>query len=109
MKYINIIYGIRFYFFVGLIGFAALCFVFGICTSIIQIINDKRKVRILTSHGLERYLKGVPSVGDGAFYAWKTKDYKINIDEHDIEKMTYKHLKKILEEKIPKHDTGEDV
>lgn len=99
MKYINILAGIRFWIIAILIALLLLCFLSFVCFTAIQMIDYKRKIRLLKSYGCERYLSGVPSVGDGAFYSWKTADYKINIDEREMTEMTYKRLKAILENK----------
>lgn len=99
MKYIEILAGIKFWTFIILVaiffGVVLLC----ICYLIIQGIRERRKINLLKSYGCERYVSGVPSVGGGAFYSWKTADYKINIDERDIERITYSRLKEMLENK----------
>lgn len=99
MKYINIIAAIKFWIISILVALFLLCILVFVCRSVIQTIDDKRKIKLLKSYGCERYLSGVPSVGNGAFYSWKTTDYKINIDERDITRMKYKQLIKILENK----------
>ena len=99
MKYINIIAAIKFWIISILVALFLLCILVFVCRSVIQTIDDKRKIKLLKSYGCERYLSGVPSVGNGAFYNWKTMDYKINIDERDITRMKYKQLIKILENK----------
>lgn len=99
MKYINILAGIQFWIIAILVALLLICFLVFVCCTVAQMIDDKRKIRLLKSYGCERYLSGVPSVGGGAFYSWKTVDYKINIDERDIARMKYNRLKKILEDK----------
>lgn len=99
MSYINILAGIRLYATIILGALILICYlVIGYCI-VIQTIDDKRKIKLLKSYGCERYLSGVSSVGNGAFYSWKTPDYKINVDERDIARMKYNSLKKILEDK----------
>ena len=49
-----------------------------------------RKEKYLKKHGYVRYLKGVPSFGDGAFYRWKNDKLDKRIDERDIEHLSYK-------------------
>lgn len=99
MKYINILAGIKFWIVAILIALFLICFLVFVCCIVAQNVDSKRKIRLLKSYGCERYLSGVPSVGGGAFYSWKTADYKINIDERDITRMKYSHLKKMLEDK----------
>lgn len=99
MRYINILAGIKFWIFAILVALLLIRFLIFVCCTVAQTIDGKRKIRLLKSYGCERYLSGVPSVGDGAFYSWKTPDYKINIDERDIARMKYSHLKEILEDK----------
>lgn len=99
MKYINILAGIKFWIITILVALLLICFLVFVCCTVNQMVDYKRKIRLLKSYGCERYLSGVPSIGDGVFYSWKTVDYKINIDERDITKMKYNRLKKILEDK----------
>lgn len=99
MKYVNILAGIKFWIIALLIALFLICFLVFNGLTLVQIIDGKRKTRLLKSYGCERYLRGVPSVGGGAFYGWKMPDYKINMDERDIERMKYSTLKKILEDK----------
>lgn len=99
MKYINILAGLKFWIIAISVALLLICFLVFVCLTVTQMVDDKRKIRLLKSYGCERYLSGVPSVGDGAFYSWKTADYKINIDERDIARMKYKRLKEIMEDK----------
>lgn len=99
MKYINILAGLKFWIIAILVALLLICFLVFVCLTVAQMVDGKRKMRLLKAYGCERYLSGVPSVGNGAFYSWKTVDYKINIDERDIARMKYKHLKEILEDK----------
>lgn len=99
MKYINILAEIKFWIIAILVALLLIGFLLFACSTLAQMVDEKRKIRLLKSYGCERYLSGVPSVGDGAFYSWKTVDHKINIDERDITRMKYSRLKKILEDK----------
>lgn len=102
MKYVNILAATKFWFIVILAVILLLCVLIIICCSVIQTIDNTRKIKLLKSYGCERYLSGVPSVGGGAFYSWKTADYKINISERDIAKMKYRHLESLIREKKSK-------
>lgn len=56
-----------------------------------------RKTSLLERNGYERYLHGVPSVGDGAFYGWK-KEGCNRILESEMERMSFKELKRRVNE-----------
>lgn len=65
-------------------------------TSLIKQFEWDRKIRYLQSHGFERYLKNVASVGGKAWYGWRYDDgtmFGIRISEEELEKITYKKLK----------------
>lgn len=99
MKYINILAGMKFWTITILVVLLLICFLVFFSLTVAQMVDGKRKIKLLKSYGCERYLSGVPSVGGGAFYSWKTADYKINIDERDVTRMKYKRLKAMLEHK----------
>ncbi len=61
-----------------------------VCT--LQSFRWNRKIRWLTKHGFERYLVGVPSVGNGAFYGWKNEKTAKRIDERDVKRLKFKLL-----------------
>ncbi len=60
----------------------------------IDLICWNRKTKWLTNNGYERVLKGVSEAGGFTFYAWKKNGCK-TIDEHDLKRWSYKHLKNI--------------
>lgn len=56
--------------------------------------QDYRKKRFLKKNGYERYLIGVPSYGNGAFYGWKHPVTGKSIDERNLGMYTYKQFVK---------------
>lgn len=60
--------------------------------------KQKRKIELLKRNGFERFLKDVPSYGNGAFYAWRKE--RIIFDERDLKHMTYKQLKRKIKGSI---------
>lgn len=67
--------------------------VIGIC-EVVHIVKESRINKFFLSHGYERKLLGVPSVGGGAFYGWvRESDHKI-ADDRDIRGWTLKEIKK---------------
>lgn len=59
---------------------------------IINIISLNRKEHLLKRNGYIRFLYSVPSVGDGATYAWKKKN-KPYIFERELNHISYRKLK----------------
>ena len=57
---------------------------------LIDLFKWNRKVKFLKKNGYTRYLVGVPSFGDGAFYGWKNDKLDKRIDERDIEHLSYR-------------------
>ena len=55
------------------------------CSCFIKSILWNRKIKWLQANGFERYLVGVPSFGNGAFYGWRNKRTGKRIDERDLE------------------------
>lgn len=53
-----------------------------------------RKVKYLQKHGYVRYLVGVPSFGNGAFYGWENAELDKRIDEREMEHLSYKQFVK---------------
>lgn len=53
-----------------------------------------RKVKFLKKNGYTRYLVGVPSFGNGAFYGWKNEILDKRIDEREMERLSYKQFVK---------------
>lgn len=51
-----------------------------------------RKIKWLKNNGYERYLSGVPSFGNGAFYSWKNEHTGKRIDERNLKWMSYNDL-----------------
>lgn len=99
MKYINVLAGIKLWTILILFVLFLFCILSCVLCVIVQTIKNKRKIKLLKSYGCERYLSGVPSVGNGAYYSWKTPDYKINIGERNVASMKYRDLKELLKTK----------
>lgn len=76
--------------FVLLIGI----FLSTVIACLIESYSWKLKTKWLQKHGFERYLAGVPSVGNGAFYAWRNHQTNQQIDEKELKKLKYKDLVK---------------
>lgn len=70
-----------------------LIFVFGSIVEIINRIKWDRKIKLLKKLGYERYLEGVASVGNGAWYGWRNDKTGKNFSERDIIRWTYKRLR----------------
>lgn len=60
------------------------------CSCFIKRILWNRKIKWLQSNGFERYLVGVPSFGNGAFYGWRNNRTDKRIDERDLAHMKFK-------------------
>ena len=67
-------------------------------SAVIQDIRWSRKIKLLEKNGFEKYLRGVPSVGNGAFYGWRREFDGKRIADYSIKPMSYKALKKWVEE-----------
>jgi len=61
---------------------------------IIGTIRRKRINKFFLSHGYERKLLGVPSVGNGAFYGWVRESDHKRVDDRDIKNWSLKEIKK---------------
>lgn len=62
-----------------------------------QIHAHSRKIKWLKSNGFVRYLIGVPSVGNSAFYGWRNSLTGKQIDERDLKNIGYSELKTMKE------------
>lgn len=56
-------------------------------------IKESRIEKFFLSHGYERKLFGVPSVGDGAFYGWVRESDHKRVDDRDIKGWSLKRIK----------------
>ena len=83
----------------AIIGLFVLVIVILLVSAAVQDIRWNRKIKLLEKNGFVKYLRGVPSVGDGAFYGWKRKSDGKQIYDTYIKSQTYKELKKWIEEK----------
>ena len=81
-----------------IIGFFVLVVVILLVSAAVQDIRWNRKIKLLEKNGFVKYLRGVPSVGDGAFYGWKRESDGRQIHDIFIKSRTYKELKKWIEE-----------
>mgnify|MGYP007069858161 CR=1 FL=1 len=79
---------------IGIIVIIALAM---IGSAVIQDICWNRKIKLLEKNGFEKYLRGVPSVGNGAFYGWRREFDGKRIADYSIKPMSYKALKKWIE------------
>lgn len=59
---------------------------------LIDLFKYNRKVKFLKKNGYTRYLVGVPSFGNGAFYGWKNDENNKRIDEREMEHLSYKQF-----------------
>lgn len=83
---------------IAIIGFFVLVIIILLVSAIIQNIHWNRKIKLLEKSGFVKYLRGVPSIGDGAFYGWKRESDGRRIDDIVIKSLRYKKLKKWIEE-----------
>lgn len=67
-------------------------FILFIC-SVVARIKEIRIEKFFKSHGYERILVGVPSVGNGAFYGWGRDQDKKIVDDRDIRGLSLKEIK----------------
>lgn len=81
-----------------IIGFFALVIIILLVSAAVQDIRWNRKIKLLEKNGFVKYLRGVPSVGNGAFYGWKRESDGRQIHDIFIKSLTYKELKKWIEE-----------
>lgn len=59
----------------------------------VSVIKTKITNRFFVSHGYERKLFGVPSVGAGAFYGWVRESDDKRVDDRDIRGWSLKQIK----------------
>ena len=81
-----------------IIGFFVFVIIILLVSAAVQDIRWNRKIKLLEKNGFVKYLRGVPSVGDGAFYGWKRESDGRLIHDISIKCQTYKELKKWIEE-----------
>ena len=81
-----------------IIGFFVLVIIILLVSAAVQDIRWNRKIKLLEKNGFVKYLRGVPSVGNGAFYGWKRETDGKRIDDTYIKSRSYKELKKWIEE-----------
>ena len=81
-----------------IIGFFVLVIIILLVSAAVQDIRWKRKIKLLEKNGFVKYLRGVPSVGDGTFYGWKRESDGRQIHDIFIKSRKYKELKKWIEE-----------
>ena len=81
-----------------IIGFFVLVVVILLVSAAVQDVCWNRKIKLLEKNGFIKYLRGVPSVGGGAFYGWKRESDGRQIHDIFIKCRTYKELKKWIEE-----------
>lgn len=79
---------------IGIIVIIALAM---IGSAVIQNIRWNRKIKLLEKNSFEKYLRGVPSFGNGAFYGWRREFDDKRIADDSIKPMPYKVLKKWIE------------
>ena len=82
----------------AIIGVFVLAIIILLASAAVQDIRWNRKIKLLEKNGFVKYLRGVPSVGDGAFYGWKRESDGRHIHDISIKCQTYKELKKWIEE-----------
>ena len=64
-----------------------------ILSILIHFEKEKRIDKFFLSHGYERKLLDVPSVGGGAFYGWvRESDHKV-VDDRDLTGLSLKEIK----------------
>lgn len=63
-----------------------------LCVYTVKAFQLNRKIRWLRNHGFQREISGVPSFGDGAFYAWRNKRTGKSIDERDLDCLKFDAL-----------------
>ena len=72
--------------------FLLFCFIY-IIYIYIKSIKWNKKIKLLQKEKYERYLIRVASVGNGAWYGWKNKEYNHRISEDELDKINYSSLK----------------
>lgn len=82
----------------AIIGLFVLAIVILLVSAVVQDIRWNRKIKLLEKNGFVKYLRGVPSVGNGAFYGWKRESDGKQIHDIFIKCRSYKELKKWIEE-----------
>lgn len=82
----------------AIIGFFVLVIIILLVSAAVQDIRWNRKIKLLEKNGFVKYLRGVPSVGNGAFYGWKRESDGKQIHDTYIKSRSYKELKKWIEE-----------
>lgn len=68
-----------------------------IAVSVIRVNRQNRKIKLLEKNGFEKYLRGVPAMGNGAFYGWKRSSDRKIISDVEIEYHSYSELKKWID------------
>ena len=71
----------------------ALAVIITLIHSIISGVKSDRIEIFFLSHGYERELFGVPSVGSGAFYGWVRESDGKRVDDRDIRGWSLKQIK----------------
>lgn len=79
------------------VGYFVILTIGVIGVAVVKSIRLNRKIKLLEKNGFKKYLRGVPSVGGGAFYGWKRESDDKIITDYDIEWHSYKELKKWIE------------
>lgn len=75
------------------VAIMAIAIVYVAISYTIDSIKEKKINKFFLSHGYERKLLDVPSVGNGAFYGWKREsDHRI-VDDRDIKHLSLKEIK----------------
>lgn len=82
----------------AIIGLFVLAIIILLVSAAAQDIRWNRKIKLLEKNGFVKYLRGVPSVGNGAFYGWKRESDGKQIHDTYIKSRSYKELKKWIEE-----------
>lgn len=83
----------------AIIGFFVLVIIILLVSAAVQDIRWNRKIKLLEKNGFVKYLRGVPSVGNGpSYYGWKRESDGKRIDDTYIKSRSYKELKKWIEE-----------
>lgn len=77
-----------------------------IANCIINCFKWRRKINWLKSHNFERYLIGVPSFGNGAFYGWREKEGGRWIDERDLECLKFSELLRRMKGEVGDKNAG---
>lgn len=80
-----------------IIGFFVLVIIILLVSAAVQDIRWNRKIKLLEKNGFVKYLRGVPSVGDGDFYGWKRSSDRKIISDVEIKYHSYSELKKWID------------